>query len=145
MRQRGEAIRAELSDTLGALALFADLSTPELEAIAHTFEERFFAEGERILRQGLSGSAFFVILEGDATIRLDGKDYGTLSRGDFFGEISLLLGEAPVADVVAARPLRCAVLAGPELERFLISHPRVAYRMLQAEARKLRNATRWRS
>lgn len=57
----------------------------------------------------------------------------------------MLLGEAPSADVIAVRPLRCAVLAAPQLEDFVVSHPRVAYRMLQAEARKLRNATRWRS
>jgi CRP-like cAMP-binding protein len=138
-------MRQELSDTLGGLALFADLPSPELESVAHTFEERFFAQGERILRQGLSGSAFYLILDGDAAIRVDGADHGTLSRGDFFGEISCLLGEVPVADVVALRPLRCAVLPGPELERFLVAHPRVMYRMLQAEARKLRNATRWRS
>jgi len=134
-----------LQDTLGGLALFADLSGPELERVAHTMEERFFAPGERVIRQGLSGSGFYLILDGEATIRVDERDYGTLSRGDFFGEISVLLGEPPVADIVAARPLRCAVIAGPALQDFLMTHPKVMYRMLLAEARKLRAATRWRS
>lgn len=132
-------------DTLSSLALFGDLAAPELEAVAHLIEERRFADGERILRQGLSGSGFFIILEGEATIRVDGKDYGRLGRGDFFGEISALLGDPPVADIVASRDLRCAIVSGPELESFMVSHPRVMYRMLQAEARKLRAATRWRS
>ncbi len=145
MREGGATGVDQLVESLGALALFADVGEPELEAIAHTMEERFFAEGERIVRQDLTGGGFFVILDGDAAIRADGKDVNRLGRGDFFGEISCLLGESPVADVVALRPLRCAFLPGGQLETFLLAHPRVMFRMLQAEARKLRNATRWRS
>jgi CRP-like cAMP-binding protein len=138
------ASRTELTETLASLSLFADLSAAELESVAHIVDERRFADGERILRQGLSGSGFYVILEGEATIRVDGKDYLTLGRGDFFGEISALLGDPPVADVVASRNLRCAIIPGPALESFMVGHPRVMYRMLVAEARKLRTATRWR-
>ncbi len=135
----------QLHDTLSALALFADLATSELETIAHTMEERYFAQDERILRQGLTGSGFYIILDGEAAARVNGVEVNRLGRGDFFGEISVLLGEAPSADVVALRPLRCAVLAAPQIEDFIVAHPKVAFRMLQAEARKLRNATRWRS
>jgi CRP-like cAMP-binding protein len=135
----------QLHDTISALALFADLTSSELEAIAHTMEERYFAEGERILRQGLSGSGFYIVLDGEAAARVNGVEVNRLGRGDFFGEISVLLGEAPSADIVALRPLRCAVLAAPQIEDFIVAHPKVAFRMLQAEARKLRNATRWRS
>jgi CRP-like cAMP-binding protein len=136
--------RSDLADTLAGLSLFADLSGSELEAVGHLVEERRFADGERVLRQGLSGSGFYIILDGEAAIRLDGKDYGVLGRGDFFGEISALLGDPPVADIVATRGLRTAVISGPALESFMVGHPRVMYRMLQAEARKLRTATRWR-
>lgn len=138
------AARTELTETLASLSLFGDLSPAELESVAHIVDERRFADGERILRQGLSGSGFYVILEGEATIRVDGQDYLTLGRGDFFGEISALLGDPPVADVVASRSLRCAIIPGPALEAFMVGHPRVMYRMLVAEARKLRTATRWR-
>jgi hypothetical protein len=37
------------------------------------------------------------------------------------------------------------VLAGPGVEAFLVAHPRVMFRMLQAQSRRLRNATLWRS
>jgi CRP-like cAMP-binding protein len=135
----------ELADAIASMTLFADLSTPELARVVHTFEERFFPDGERILRQGLRGSGFYVILEGEVSVVVDGQARATLARGDFFGEVSILLGEPPVADVVALRPLRCLVLDGPSVEGFLVSHPRVMYRMLQAQARRLRNANRWRS
>jgi CRP-like cAMP-binding protein len=137
--------RDEIVDAIAGFALFADLTTPQLESVAHIFEERWFPEGERVLRQGLTGSGFYVILDGSCSIQVDGQERATLGRGEFFGEVSILLGESPVADVVAQTPLRCLVLAGPSVEAFLIGHPRVMYRMLQASARRLRNANRWRS
>ena len=132
--------RGELTDTLAGISLFADVGPAELNSIAHIVEERRYADGERILRQGISGSAFYLILEGEATIRVNGKDYGTLGRGEFFGEISALLGVPPVADIVAMHILRCAIVPGPALEPFMIAHPTVLYRMLKAEARKLQQA-----
>ena len=135
----------EIVDQIAGFALFADLTTPQLQRVAHTFEEQWYAEGERVLRQGLSGSAFHVILDGDANVIIDGNQRATLGKGDFFGEVSILLGEPPVADVVATRPLRCLVLAGPAVQGFLTENPSVMYRMLQAQARRLRNANRWRS
>ena len=136
------ATQEEIVDALASLALFADLTRPELEGVAHTLEEQYFPKDQRVLRQGISGSAFYIVLEGEAAAIVDGRRVNTLARGDVFGEISVLLGEAPTADIVAMRPLRCLVLAGDHLERFLVSHPKVCFRILQAEARKLRNATR---
>ncbi|MGH2349439.1 MAG: cyclic nucleotide-binding domain-containing protein [bacterium] len=136
--------RDDLISTLAGLTLFADLSRPQLEAVVHVLEDEYFAEGQRILRQGFSGSNVYIILGGEAAVMVDGTQRTTLSRGDFFGEISVLLGEPPVADVVAIHPLRCLVLAAPDVENFLMAYPKVMYRMLQAEARRVRSTTLWR-
>lgn len=138
-------VQEDVVNILAGFALFSDLSTPELESVALTFDESRFSEGERIIRQGLTGTGFYVILDGTASIRVDGKDRATLRPGDYFGEISCLLGEAPVSDIVAQRPLRCLVLPCEQLERFLEAHPRMLFRLLQGEARKVRNTTRWQS
>ncbi|HYM67853.1 MAG TPA: cyclic nucleotide-binding domain-containing protein, partial [Patescibacteria group bacterium] len=105
----------DVSDTIAGFALFADLSTPQRERVVHVFAEQWFAEGEKVLRQGLSGSGLYVVLDGSAAIRIDGVDRSTLKAGDYFGEISCLLGEAPVADIVAVRPLRCLVLPASQV------------------------------
>jgi CRP-like cAMP-binding protein len=128
---------------LAQLALFADLRWPALEAVTHQFEEEVFGAGQRVLRAGLTGSGFYVVLEGEASVTVDGAERRRLARGDFFGEISALTGEPPSADVRAETLLRCLVLGGPELEPFLLAHPPVMLRMLQAEARRLRDADRW--
>jgi len=137
------AVRDNVVNTIAAFSLFADLTGPQLEEVAHLFDESFFGQGERILRQGVSGSGFYVILEGAAGIRVDNVDRSVLKAGDYFGEISSLLGEVPVSDIVAETPLRCLVLPAGELEGFLTKHPRIMYRLLQGEARKLKNTTKW--
>jgi CPA1 family monovalent cation:H+ antiporter len=130
-------------ESLAQLTLFADLTQPRLEEVAHTVGEEVFAEGQRVLRQGMSGGGLFIILDGEAEIVIDGERRARLGRGDFFGEIAALTGDSPTADVVAATMLRCATVSGPELEAFLLEHPSVMFRMLKAEARRLRAANEW--
>jgi len=92
----------------------------------------------------IEGDSSNVILDGEACITVDGKELARLGRGEFFGEISALLGEPPAADVLAATPLRCLVVPGPEVQGFLVANPQVMYRMLQAEARRLSTTLQWR-
>jgi CRP/FNR family cyclic AMP-dependent transcriptional regulator len=136
---------SELVDTLGGLTLFADLTRPQLEQVAHKMTEESYPVGQRILRQGFTGTGFYVILDGEVAIKIDGEERARLQKGDFFGEMSILLGEPPVADVVTTRQLNVLHLGGPELEGFLRDHPQVMYRMLKTVAMRLRNTSRLRS
>jgi CRP-like cAMP-binding protein len=134
----------ELVDRLSRLALFADLPRPQLEEVAHSFDEEVYAEGSRVLRQGLSGSNLFVILDGEAIVSRDADEVTRLGPGEVFGEVSVLTGEPPTADVVARSMLRCLVVPGPEVERFLVERPRVMFRVLQSVAGRIRGAYEWR-
>jgi CRP/FNR family transcriptional regulator, cyclic AMP receptor protein len=134
---------ATLADVLARLALFADLGRPELESIAHAFSEDVFAEGQRVIREGLEGSGFYLILDGEARVLIGGEERARLGRGEFFGEMSLLAAGPPTADVVATTVLRCLVVPGPQLKAFLLEHPAVMLRMLQAEVERLRRANVW--
>src|ERR687895_368193 len=111
--------REQLIEALGTFAIFADLSRPQLESLVHTFEEEWLAEGQKVVRQGFTGTGFFVILEGEASVVVDGEERAKLGRGDFFGEVSILLDEPPIADVVAATPVRALNLARDQLETML--------------------------
>lgn len=134
----------EVVDALAEFALFADFTRPQLESAAHVLEEEWFAQGQRVIRQGFTGTGLYLIVDGEAVVRIDGTERARLRRGEFFGEVSVLLGEPPVADVTAGSDLRCLVLASPEAEGFLKANPSLMYRMLQAQARRLRNANLWR-
>ena len=138
-----EAQTASYVEALARLSLFADLPHPQLEAVAHSFGEEVFAEGQRVIRQDVTGGGFYVILDGEAKVVIDGQERARLSRGDFFGELSLLTDEPPAADVIATSLLRCLIIPDNELKAFLLKQPTVMYRMLQIEARRLRAANVW--
>ena len=138
-----EASTASYVEALARLSLFADVPHPQLEALAHSFEEEVFGEGQRVIRQDVTGGGFYAILDGDAKIVIDGQERARLSRGDFFGEISILTAQPPTADVVATSLLRCLIIPDNELKAFLLKQPSVMYRMLQIEARRLQAANVW--
>jgi CRP-like cAMP-binding protein len=135
----------DLAESLARFNLFADLDRTQLEAIADPDGERTFAAGERIMRRGMSGTGFYVILDGEAIVKVGDDELNRLHPGEFFGEISTLLGEPLTADVIAQTPMRVLEIPGPRLEAFLLRYPRVMYRILLTEARRLQETLAWRS
>ena len=135
----------DLAESLARFNLFADLDRTQLEAIADPDGERSFAAGERIMRRGMSGTGFYVILDGEAIVKVGDDELNRLHPGEFFGEISTLLGEPLTADVIAQTPMRVLEIPGPKLEAFLLRYPRVMYRILLTEARRLQETLAWRS
>jgi CRP-like cAMP-binding protein len=133
----------DLATRLGQLSLFADLTSLQLERLAHDFEEQVFPQDQRILRQGLTGSGLYIILEGEAAVVIDGIERTRLLSGEVFGEISVLLDEVPTADVISQGTLRCLVVPGPQVREFLLLHPPVMFRLLQVEARRLVTTLQW--
>lgn len=133
----------DIAERLSQLALFADLTPMQVEAIAHSFEESVFQPDERVLRRGLSGGNFYVILEGEARVVVGEQVLRTLGRGDFFGEIAALTGDKPSADVIAETMLRCLVIPPQELERLLLERPQMMLRLLRLEARRLQTSGQW--
>jgi len=135
----------DLAESLSRFNLFADLDRTQLEAIADPDGERSFAAGERIMRRGMSGTGFYVILDGEAIVKVGDDELNRLHPGEFFGEISTLLGTPLTADVIAQTPMRVLEIPGPKLEAFLLRYPRVMYRILLTEARRLQEVLAWRS
>jgi CRP-like cAMP-binding protein len=127
-----------LVDSTLRLGLFADLSRTELEDLLPRLREVSFDEGEWVVRRGQTEVGLHVILDGEAGVVLNDEELAVLPKGSFFGEISVLLDEPAVANVVARAPLRCLYVPPEDVEAFLLASPRVMLRMLQTEARRLR-------
>ena len=138
-----KAVSADFLEDLGRLALFAELPAAELQAIVERCEEASFGAGEWVIREGDDGSAVYVIVDGEVAVVIDHEDRRLLSKGAFFGEVSLLLDEPATASIVTRTPLRCLVVPGEEFGPFLLAHPQVMLRVLKAEARRLATATAW--
>ena len=129
---------ATLLESVSRLALFADLDQDELERLLPGLEEVSFPEGRWILRRGDEDVGLHVIVDGEVGVVLEDEELAVLSKGSFFGEISALLHEPTVADIVARTNVRTLFVPDDKVEDFLLSSPRVMYRMLQTEARRVR-------
>jgi 3-deoxy-7-phosphoheptulonate synthase len=134
---------AELESELRSFPLLADLPDGDIAGIAESFEELFADEGDRIVAQGSERGGLGLILEGQAALRIDGDERARFGRGEFFGELSAVLNAPVTGDVVALGPVRYIRLPATAVEPFLHAHPAVCFRLLQAEARRLRDPRRW--
>jgi CRP/FNR family transcriptional regulator, cyclic AMP receptor protein len=120
------------------LALFAGCSPEQLERVAGLTTIREVSPGRTLCRQGAPGAEFFVVVEGEATVTIDGKDVGTMGPGCGFGEIALLLPEGRrTATVTAATAMTLVVLSRVEFLTLFDAAPTVARRILQDSAIRL--------
>ena len=128
------------ADTIANVPLFSDLEPRELERIADSFKERRYGAGESIASAGKSGAGFFVIGEGTASVTVGGDQRATLGPGDYFGEIALIDEGARTASLTAETDMVCYGMTFWEFRPIVESDSRIAWKLLQALARKLRAA-----
>jgi CRP-like cAMP-binding protein len=62
--------------------------------------------GEKVIKEGEEGDAFYVVEAGRLEARRDDEVVGTMGPGDHFGEIALLMDVPRTASVVAKTPAR---------------------------------------
>jgi CRP-like cAMP-binding protein len=126
---------ARMSSTVEALTrvpLFANLGQRQLKRLARLCKERQYGPGRAVVRQGqMSGVGFFVIVEGEASVSVDGREVARLGPGDFFGELALISRELRTATVTAETELRCLVLAFWDFRSFAKDNPDVSWKMME--------------
>jgi CRP/FNR family transcriptional regulator, cyclic AMP receptor protein len=127
-------------DVLRRVPLFSGLGDRDLERIADRFQERAFPEGAVVLEEGASGTSFFVIGEGNATVSVGGELVATLGPGDYFGEMAVVDEGVRSASVTAATDLRSYFLTPWDFRPLVEEHPQLAWALLQNLARRLRAA-----
>ena len=127
-------------ELLRSVPLFADLERRELEQIANSMKQRTFSAGDTIAAEGTGGVGFFVIEDGKAKVSVRGEDRGTLGPGDYFGEIALIAETDRTATVSAESELRCYGLTLWDFRPLVEGNASIAWKLLQALAKRLRSA-----
>ena len=105
-----------------------------------SFKERTFDAGDTIASEGSSGIGFFVIGEGEAAVTVHGTERATLGPGDYFGEVALIDEGQRSASIVAKTPVTCYGLTAWEFRPFVESNGKIAWKLLQTLAKRLRAA-----
>jgi CRP/FNR family transcriptional regulator, cyclic AMP receptor protein len=124
-------------DLIRRVPLFSRLSKAELKDLAMLADEIDLRDGKELTRQGAQGREFFVLLEGTADVRKNGRKINTLGPGDFFGEIALVSREPRTATVTATSPVRTLVITDRSFRRLLDESPQVKTKVMEAMAKRL--------
>ena len=134
-------VREDVIPTLERMPLFRDVSQEELRDVTSRFDDATYLAGHGILTEGMQGPEFFIILDGKASVLIEGDVVASLGPGDFFGEVAALDGGSRTASVRAETQLRCLTLPVNQFRQFLLDHPLVAVNLLPEIVRRFRNAT----
>jgi CRP-like cAMP-binding protein len=127
-------------DLIKGIPLFADLDDSAADTLASDFIERYFAPDEVIAKEGESGLNFFVVEAGEAAVLVGGEEVRRLGPGDSFGEIALVDKSARSATVTAVTEMRCHALPVWSFRSFAMTHPDVAWKLLELLADRVREA-----
>jgi CRP/FNR family transcriptional regulator, cyclic AMP receptor protein len=127
-------------ELLQRIPLFAELKPRELERLSGSFKERTFEAGEPVATEGEGGAGFFVIESGEASVTVHGDERGRLGPGDYFGDIAMIDQGDRTASIKAESDLKCYGLTFWDFRPIVESDARIAWPMLQAMAKRLRQA-----
>jgi CRP/FNR family cyclic AMP-dependent transcriptional regulator len=129
------------------IPLFQDLTDADLEVISELATEKQVPKGTVILTEGEIGDALFTIMSGRVKVFIgdeDGREIilKILGPGDFFGEMAMIDSQPRSASVSALETSTFRVLSHQAFEECLARAPRIATLVMQALAKRLRDADR---
>ncbi len=120
--------------------LFSALSKSDLQQVDRAADRIEVEAGRELVTEGRTGREFFLILDGTAIVRRNGRKVATLGPGQFFGELSLLDKGPRTATVVAESDMKLLVLGQREFGGLIDGVPGMAAKLLQGLAHRLREA-----
>jgi CRP-like cAMP-binding protein len=127
-------------DHLAEVPLFSACSKKDLQLVAKRAEDVKVDAGKRLVTEGDTGTEFFVVIDGKATVSKRGQRVAELGPGGFFGELALLDKAPRNATVTAETPMELVVLGQREFAGLIDDVPEFAHKLLAGVARRLRQA-----
>jgi CRP/FNR family transcriptional regulator, dissimilatory nitrate respiration regulator len=142
-----ELKRTGLSATLRNCRLFANLRSPDLEAIASLVRIKTLARGDYLFREGGPSQGFYVVQKGAVNVHritASGKEQviQVFRAGESFAEASLAMDSGYPADARAVEPSQVLLIEKAGFLGLVRRQPELALRMLAAMSVHLRDLLR---
>lgn len=122
--------RDQRQAALASVDLFRALPEAVRDALAQQLVFAPFGAGEAVTHEGAQDDGLFMIVKGEAVVQIgtgaDQREVARLTAGQFFGEMSLMTGEARTASVIAATDLTCFRVDSGSFKAILRATPSVA-------------------
>lgn len=112
------------------LFLFNDLPFHARLRVGRIVSEVFVTPGEWIVRQGETGDKLYVVVQGEVSVMVDGREVAVLSEGEHFGELALVDQEPRSADIRAKGFGHLLCVERDAFRSFCIMEPALGNQML---------------
>jgi CRP/FNR family transcriptional regulator, cyclic AMP receptor protein len=129
-------------------ALFADINTTQLQAIAQHIIPRTFKQGEIIFYEGDPGRFLYLVQSGQVRIFINGLDGSETSvilcgkPGDIFGELAVIDGLARSASAVALDETVLCTMSRDKFRQQMRQHPQLAHNFMKVLSQRVRYNTK---
>ncbi len=129
-------------DILRGTAIFADLDDGELARVAETCQEKTFAAGQAIFKEGDPGDGLFILAEGKVrisrTIPGSGEEaLAVLQPGACFGEMAVFDRATRSTDAIADTACTLVTISRSDFETLLEFNSALAQKVLWSVVRLL--------
>ena len=146
----------EKQEFLGRIDLFKEVAPKAIKRLAEDTKLVYFPEGHLIRDTSRSEASdtsdidgLYIIKSGSAKVSTSSENgevaavIAILRDGNWFGEIGLLDGLPPSANVAAMSPMECFFLPRRAFLTALNENPEIAVSMLPGLGRMVRSADQW--
>jgi voltage-gated potassium channel len=136
----GEIRRRDFVVTWKAVAmvpLFAGLDATRIAAIARLLKPQIVPARQTIVRLGEPADAMFFVMDGEVEVEISPQPV-RLGKGQFFGEIGLVLDTTRTATVTALTECRLLALDRVDFTRLMTKHPELKARITSVAEARLR-------
>jgi len=125
-----ERRQRRLAEHFLSIDFLAPLGKEVLMGLAQRVRTAVYGRGQAIVREGDEGTDLFLVERGQVAVTVDAggkaQEVARLGPGEFFGEMSLMTGEARTASVIAATDLVCYRMDKPAFQVVLREMPALA-------------------
>ena len=133
-------------ELLRNIPLFAKIEPSKLKLLAFTSQQLTFNPGDSLFKQGDSGDALYVIMEGDADVLVDTPGgqitVATMGKNDFVGDIAVLCDVPRTATVTATSQLTTLRITKDLFFQLVCQFPQIAIEIMRGLAHRLDVTTR---
>jgi signal transduction histidine kinase len=133
--------------TLESNRLFAGLHAEELLAVKQAAQEKSFAAGQQIFKEGDQGDGIYFVADGLVQIStvVEEGDQRVLTRiepGDFFGEMAVVDNEPRSASATAEHETQLWLIPSEEMLDMMRRCPRIAVNLVREFSHRVREFNR---
>lgn len=136
---------AEEVEILRQIPLFTNIDPAKLKLMCFASERMTFKDGEVLCRQGETGDAAFIILDGKADVQVKRKEgtmsVATLTKNDIVGEIAILCDVPRTATVVAKGDLTTLKVTKDLFFGLVKDFPEIGIEIMRVLAHRLETTT----